>query len=165
MKPSKWTVSLLAAISWWLHRMFPWCSSLLTPPQLADEADTQEPLWGWDLKDIFRNDLQSLVMRIWAALLKVRTCPPLFSIYSHSHDFTQLKCHLEPNDFCIYIFSSVSWNLDSYIQLPTPCLLLVDISSLACLKLLVPFPPTTHMFHQQSSHLTWWKPLLPSCSA
>lgn len=29
----------------------------------------------------------------------MRTCPPLFSIYSHSHDFTQLKCHLEPNDF------------------------------------------------------------------
>lgn len=29
------------------------------PFQLADETDMEEPLPGWDLKDIFSNDLQS----------------------------------------------------------------------------------------------------------
>lgn len=163
-KPSQWTVSLeLAAIMWCFHPMLPHCSC---PSHLlswgADDTDTQKALPGWGLKVIFRSDLQSYVTRIRAALLKVRTRPPLFSIYSHSHDFTQFKYHLEPNDFHIYIFSFVSWNPDSYTQLPTwsrygPLTgYSIDISSLIGLKLLIPFI--------QSSHLSWWKHL-PSSSS
>lgn len=94
-------------------------------------------------------------MRIWAALSKMRTCPASL-LYLFSLMITpRFKCHLDPNDFHIYIFSSLSWNPDSYPTAHSTPLLgcPIDISSLTCSKILIPFPTHKYASSQSSPSL------------